>query len=458
MLSRRTFLQNSALALGAAGGLSPLGALAADRSGYKAIVCVYLAGGMDAHDILIGHDQPSYDGWASAREAILNRFADSDTPAARARDSLLRLDPLNASDFGSRAFAMPPEMAPLKNLFDDGKLAIVPNVGPLMEPVTRQQVEDKTALLPPRLQSHNDQESIWQAFATEGARNGWGGTMLDMMAQSSPYTAISVANQTVFLSGRETRHLQISKSGQIPRIFGHDGKAFSSSEASSRLMEYYRNAANNAANPMMRDIVAARGKAITDSDRFAELLGSQSLGEPIRTNGNSLSQQLATIANLIAARDDLGVNRQVFYAEMNGFDTHRDHHVNMPTLLTKLSEAIAGFQAVIDSAGLTNQVALFTASDFGRTLSANATGTDHGWGGHHIVVGGGVRGGRIHGRVPEFQLDHDRDYKRGAMIPEIAVEQYASELGRWFGLTESELDFVFERRSRFDRNALQLFL
>lgn len=457
VLSRRSFLQSSAAAMGAA-GLAPWSALAADQSGYKALVCVFFVGGADSHDMLIGYDQPSYDQWASARESILNLgFGETANPGARSRDNLLSLAPLNASDFGSRSFAMPAEMSPMKDLFDSGQMAIVPNVGPLIEPVTQQQIIDETANLPGRLQSHNDQQSTWQAFQPEGAQNGWGGLVLDAMNQSSEFAAISAAGQSVFLNGDVTRHLQIGDSDNISSAWGTSGSVYGSSELSSGLRDWYRTNGSNANSPMMRDIINAQGKAIVDSEAIAVALEPQNLGDSVRLDGNALSFQLGTIADCIAARDTFGVNRQVFFAAIGGFDIHRDHAQNMPGLMEQFSAALVSFQNALNAAGLAEQVTTFTASDFGRTLTANATGTDHGWGGHHFVMGGAVRGQRIHGSVPSFESGHDRDFKRGALIPDLSVEQYGSELARWFGLTESELDAAFPNLGNFDRNVLQLF-
>ncbi|MEM1379550.1 MAG: DUF1501 domain-containing protein [Pseudomonadota bacterium] len=456
-LSRRSFLRNSALTFGAT-SLAPMAALAADTSGYKALVCVFLYGGCDSQDILINYDQPSYNQWAEARLPILQRYAGGASEGARARSNLLPLDLVNSRDFGSQRFALPPEMSGIKSLFDAGQAAIVPNVGPLIEPTTRRQVEDDTAILPSRLQSHNDQQSTWQAFSVEGAGQGWGGLILDAVEQSSPYTAISVTGQSVFLSGADTRQLQLSSSGKIERAFGTDRRVYRSDDVTDRLRAYYRQSADHLRNPMMRDLVGAQAKAIDDTETLASLLEQQQLGARVRIDGNRLSNQFATVADMISVRSALGLNRQIFFVGMGGFDTHNDQAFRMPALLGSLSDAIASFQSVMNDAGLGNNVTTFTASDFGRTFTSNASGTDHGWGGHQIVVGGAVRGGRVLGAVPEPTVDHDQAYRnRGSLIPTISIDQYGSELGRWFGLSGSELDAVFPNRNRFDPLALPLF-
>lgn len=208
---------------------------------------------------------------------------------------------------------------------------------------------------------------------------------------------------------------------------------------------------------MMRDIIAQQARAIDDTEVLAAAISGQTLRDSIVITGNSLSNQLGSIANVIQARGTIGVSRQVFFASVGGFDTHNDQAGKLPIRLAQVSDAITSFQNAIEGAGLANEVTLFTASDFGRTLTANATGTDHGWGGHHFVVGGAVNGQEIHGEVPVFDSDHDQDFKRGALIPQISVDQYGAELARWFGLNTSEINAIFPNLSNFDTSALQLF-
>ncbi|MEO1656591.1 MAG: DUF1501 domain-containing protein [Pseudomonadota bacterium] len=456
MFNRRDLLRSS-LAL-TASPFIPMTSLAADTSGgYKALVCVFFKGGFDSHDMLIGTDQPSYNAWASARQSLIDNFADAGNAIARDRTNLLNLVPDNAADFGSRQFGMPQEMIALHDLFQQGKAAIVPNVGPLIEPATRQSIDDGTVRIPSRLQSHNDQQSTWQSFSGEGSRVGWGGLMLDLMAQSSPFTAVSAGGEAVFLSGNDTRQTEISRSGNVATAWATSERLDGSTERALAVQEYYRVAGQGANNPMMRDIIDLQSRAVDNTNALSAALDGQTLRDSVVVDGNSLSEALGSIANMIAARDTLGINRQVFYAQLGGFDTHNDHATRMPSLMTRLSEAIASFTSTMESIGLGNQVTLFTASDFGRTLTSNPSGTDHGWGGHQIVAGGAVRGRNILGGVPEFGLGHPLDFKRGSMIPEISVDQYGAELARWFGLNDSEADFIFPNRTNFDRNALQIF-
>ena len=456
MLSRRHFLRTSSAALGISPFI-PIGALAADTSGYKALVCVFLYGGCDTHDVLIGQDVTSYDKWAAARSSLLTEYAASSTPTARDRTSLLALNPTNAADYGSRTFGMPPEMSGLHGLFESGQAAIVPNVGPLIQPTTRQEIIDETAIVPSRLQSHNDQQSIWQSFGAEGAGLGWGGRILDAVAEASPFTAMSATSNAVFLSGDLTQPMAVGSSGTVPQVWPTQSSLHGSSALPSAIKDYYRNSALGATNPMMRDIINKQAEAIDNGEALAAALAGQTLRDSIVLTDNKLSEQLGTIANVIQARGAIGVSRQVFFASMGGFDTHNDQAKSLPALLEQLSAAITSFQNAIDGAGLSNEVTLFTASDFGRSLSSNATGTDHGWGSHHFVVGGAVNGQQIHGDVPDFDLEHDQDYNRGSLIPQISVDQYGAELASWFGLTNSEINGIFPNLGNFNASALTLF-
>lgn len=450
MLSRRSFLHRSAAAMGAT-ALSPLAARANVGGDYKALVCVLFQGGLDCHEMLAGYDQSSYNDWASSRKLILDAFDGSGLGATRERSAFMPLTPQAGNSFGTRQFAMPPEAAELAELFNQGRMAIVPNVGTLIEPVTRQQVMDDTAILPPRLQSHNDQESYWLSLQTEGSRYGWGGRFLDATNGSASYGGFSAGKHSVFLSGRESRQLQV-RDGKAKTAFGTGNAALGSQELAPRIRDWYgRAGGSDRANVLMRDIMAKQTGAIEDMRFVSETLSGENFGEQVLVQGNTFSQQFAAVANMIAQREAFGVNRQIFFVSIGGFDTHANHVDRLPGLIRTFSQAMKSFQDTIDAAGLSHSVTTFTASDFGRTLSSNTTGTDHGWGSHHMVMGGAVNGGGIFGDVAPYVLEHDRDFRRGALIPDIAVEQYASDLGRWFGITETDLDTILPNRGNFDR-------
>jgi len=209
--SRREFLKTgAACSFGAAAGfandLMRFNAFAADTSGYRALVCVFLFGGMDGHDTVIPYDTTSYNQYADIRRALLNRYENNEGGSTRERDRLLPLNLTNAASFGGRQFALPPELGSLHELIDRGDGAIVSNVGPLVVPLNRAQYQNRTAPRPPRLFSHNDQQSVWMSSRPEGAQFGWGGRLADMIAASlgnsdATFTTVSTSGTTVFLQG-----------------------------------------------------------------------------------------------------------------------------------------------------------------------------------------------------------------------------------------------------------------
>jgi uncharacterized protein (DUF1501 family) len=455
MTNRRQFLKAAASTVMSAPLLN-LSAYGASGSDYKALVCIFLYGGLDTHDMLIGHDDAGYRNWASARENLVENYA-AGSLSSREQSRLLPIDPANAADFGDRRFALPPEMQALADLFGQGRAAIVPNVGPLMEPTTRTQVKNRTANLPKRVGSHNDQQSTWQSLGTEGTTIGWGGRLLDLTGGGGSYGAISVGSKAVLLNGKSTLPVEITSKSGIETLYEIDENRYGAPGLSQRMERWFKTAGSSAGSSMARDYQGLQSRAIDDTRLFDSILFEQTLGDSVMIDGNPLSDQLGTIANLIAAQSALGARRQVFFTGIGGFDTHADQTEKLPVLLKMISDAVGSFQRALDGSGLSERVTTFTASDFGRTLVSNSSGTDHGWGSHHLVIGGAVDGRKIVGEVPPFEENHEQDFRRGALIPQISVEQYGSEFGRWFGLGERELDLVFPNRGRFDRSPLGIF-
>ena len=460
MLNRRLFLKTAGAA--AITSASVLGrpisfnAHAANTSGYKALVCVFLLGGLDNHDVLLPYDQASYTSFAGARQSLLNRQG-----SARQRTSLLQIAPTEAGILGGRQVALPPEMPQMKALFDQGRAAIVANVGPLIEPTSRTTFESGAARVPPRLFSHNDQQATWQASAPEGAQFGWGGLFADAVLGSgantgSPeFTTIASTEVGPFLTGRTARAYNVDVGGAATLDALEDLRASDLPSEERRILEGLQ-------QQLRADNF--RGNHILERD-FANAVNggfrSNSTYDQARRNGSGLStsfpgtplgQQLRSVAETIAVRGQLSVSRQIFYVGIGGFDTHSNQAGSLPALLGQIDGGIAAFYAAMQELGVGNDVTLFTASDFGRTLAVNGDGTDHGWGGHSFVVGGSVRGKQIYGSVPDFSIGHDADSGGGRLIPSVSVEQFAAPLGRWFGLTESELATALPNLANFDAN------
>lgn len=458
-LSRRDFLNRSAATAGAAGFLSTLGpatARAANVSGYKALVCVFMRGGLDGHDTLLPYDSASYETYAEVREELLTRYRDGAPANSRERGDLLELTPQNGADFGSRAFALPPNMSELHTLFESGEASIIANVGPLREPLDADGYDDR-ARRPSKLFSHNDQQSTWMSLGAEGARSGWGGRIMDASLASSAnvqpiYSAIGVSANDVFLTGDNVIQYQIDSDGvEIVREleqFYLLGSARDSIAARDIITSHYRDAGARRDNLFERDVVTVANRSIDANASFNEAFEMAEDSTP-EFPDNRIAQDLRAVAATIAARSTLQANRQIFLVDFGGFDTHSGQANSLPNLQRNLSRAIAAFQTQMSAMGLADDVTLFTASDFGRTLTVNGDGTDHGWGAHHFVVGGAVNGGRIFGAPPPAELDHSQDAGRGRLIPTTSVEQLGAPLARWFGLNDAEIANALPSLSQF---------
>ncbi len=448
MQNRRHFLKtvlSLPVAMAGAPALQMLGtasAMGADISDYRALVCVFLFGGMDCHDTVLPYDDASWDDYAQIRASLLNAYAALPGGSTRTPGSLLELDPASA-DFGSRRFALPPELAALHSLFEQGNAAIVGNVGPLVEPTVRSSFLNNSVALPARLFSHNDQQSTWMSFGPEGSQLGWGGLFGDAAVQSGAnaegiFTQVSLGGNTVFLSGNFVAPYQISAGG-VPSIglIDEARNRLPASDAAA-MRDHFASIGIEPDNLFESDFVDLSRISLDANDTLdAALQSGASLSTPFPAS--PLGGQLRAVAQTIAVRDQLGASRQVFFVALGGFDTHSEQATDLPVLQQDIGDSLAAFLAATEELGVADQVTSFTSADFGRTLTVNGDGTDHGWGAHHFVVGGAVNGGDIYGDIPVSNLGHAQDAGNGRLIPTTAVEQFAAPLGRWFGLTESEL-------------------
>ena len=456
--SRREFLRTSSLlsVLGPAGvpfaiNLATIGAAAAQTADdYRALVCVFLLGGNDHHNTVIATDAVSWAEYQRLRTTPPDPIA---LPAPGAAGGVLPIEP-NTPQTG-RSFALHPNLGSLKTLFDAGRAAVVANVGPLIAPMTKAQYTSGSVPRPPKLFSHNDQQSTWQAYAPEGARYGWGGRMGDLLASrnaASTFTCMSVSGNAVWLSGQSTLQYQVGADGGIP-IAGLSGSLFGSSSAGSVLRSIVT---ADRAHLIGRELNRVTARSIDAQAALnAAMLPAGALETvplvPGTTQSNALAAQLQTVARVIGGRSALGAKRQVFFVSIGGFDTHDAQRVNQANLMTRIGQALEYFDRLLVSPAINagNDVTLFTASDFGRTLTSNGDGTDHGWGAHHFVTGGAVRGKDIYGRYPVIGVNTDDDVGQGRLLPGLSVDQYAGTLARWFGLSDAQLADVFPNLRNF---------
>ena len=449
--ARRNFLGWSArmAALGAGApfalNLAALGAASAETaSDYKAIVCIFLYGGNDNHNTVIPYDQASYNGYQQARGGI-----------ARARSTLLPLTPLTGQ--GGREFALPPELQPLATLFAAGRAAIVANVGPLVRPTTRAQYQNRSVPLPPKLFSHNDQQSVWQASVPEGAVYGWGGRIGDVLGSAnakSTFTSISIAGNAVWASGQSTLQYQVGPGGAVAVNSLANASLFGSPNASQLLR---RLVTEPRTHVLQNDHTRLIQRGLTANQDLRDAMAGMPELQTVFPEGG-LAAQLKMAARIIAARNGVGAKRQVIFVSLGGFDHHAFLSGSQPPLLTQLAASLSAFDAALGELNVRNQVTTFTASDFGRSLASNGDGSDHGWGSHHFVVGGAVKGGDIYGQFPVVALGTNEDSGQGRLIPTTSVDQYAASFARWMGLSDTQLADVLPNLQYFSPSTLPMFV
>jgi uncharacterized protein (DUF1501 family) len=438
-----------ALNLAAMGEAAAQGAPSGD---YKALVCVFLFGGNDYANTLVNFDAASYGKYAGIRGAIALPY-----DAALAATELVPTVPLA----DGRKYALNPRMTGLATLFGRSKMAVQLNVGPLVKPLTRAQYNSgnrKDFPVPPKLFSHNDQQSVWQSSSPEGSTIGWGGNLGDLMLsgqqQGSLFTCISVSGNAVFLSGDVAQQYQVGTRGavRINSVSKASGNVYGSAAVKAAMQQL-------AQQPRSHTLENEYNK-VTERASLAEgtvtaAIQPDDLGANFPAN-NNLADQLKMVARMIRGRDALGVKRQVFFVSMGGFDLHDDLDTRQGDLMQRLSDAMTAFQQQMELLALDGKVTAFTASDFGRTLSSNGNGSDHGWGSHHFVVGGAVKGKALYGTAPPVSVgstaaDEDQWHVgQGRLLPTTSVDQYAATLARWFGVPDAELDGILPNLKNFN--------
>jgi len=454
--SRRAFLKRASM-LSMAGAATPWAinlaamaeAAAANASDYKAIVCVFLYGGNDYANTLVPYDSASYNAYQSLRPTLA--YAQSALAGTVLRPSSA---PVDASG-RTRQYALAPELAPLLPLFDAKKMGVLLNVGNLVGPTTKQQYLQKSVPLPSKLFSHNDQQSEWQSSMPEGADSGWGGRMGDLFESgngNATFTCINVSGNAVFLAGKQATQYQVSTSGPVP-FAALQHPLFGSSAASNALQTLVT---QSHPHLMQADYARITQRAISaNSVLSAALASAPTLNTPFPA-ANALGDQLKMVARMISSASTIGAKRQVFFVSLGGFDNHDGLLTVHPGLLKSVADAMAAFYNATVELGVQNQVTSFTASDFGRTLSGNNDGSDHGWGSMHFMLGGAVNGGKYYGIAPAVASDGPDDVGQGRLLPTTSIEQYAATLGKWMGLSDRDLLSVLPNLSNYNASSRQL--
>ena len=444
-VSRRAFLQRAS-ALSLAGSAAPWAinlaamgeAAAATAADYKALVCVFLYGGNDYGNTLIPYDNSRYALYQGMRPTL-----------AYAQGALTPtlLTPNVALPAGLQ-YALAPELSPLLPLFNTSRLAVMLNVGTLVQPTTKAQYTAKSVPLPPKLFSHNDQQSVWQSSAPEGAASGWGGRMGDLFQAgngNATFTCVNVSGNAVYLSGHSAVQYQVSPSGPVA-LNGVKNPLFGSATCSAALRTLVTAPSSHL---FENEYTRVTSRSLTAGDALSTALASGPVINTVFPAGNSLGDQLKLVARMISTASEVGAKRQVFFVSLGGFDNHDGLAAIHPGLLTSVADAMSAFYAATVELGVASQVTSFTASDFGRTLTAD-DGSDHGWGSMHFMLGGAVNGGRFYGTPPVVANGGPDDVGQGRLLPSTSVDQYAATLGKWFGISNTDLLTVLPNLSHWD--------
>ena len=458
--TRRAFLRRSGqlaltgTALPFALNLAAMGEAAAfDANDYKALVCVFMYGGNDYANTVVAYDDASYNKYSTIRGGGAGQTAGG-IALAKADLAPTLLNPIMPLP-GGRQYALHPVMSGMANLFNTGKAAVQLNVGPLVVPLTKAQynsADRKTYPLPPKLFSHNDQQSIWQSSSPEGSTVGWGGNLGDLALSSnatSTFTCINVTGNAVFLSGDSALSYQVSTNGAVA-INSVKSNVYGSSAVRAAMSSLIQQPRSHILENEYNRVTA---RAVGAEAQITSALASVNLTTTFPA-GN-LSDQLKLVARLIAARNTLGNKRQVFLVSIGGFDLHDNLIAQQPGLLNGVSGAMSAFYNATVEMGIASKVTAFTASDFGRTLQSNGDGSDHGWGSHHFVVGGAVNGQAFYGTAPEVSVGSttaavDQGHVgQGRLLPTTSVDQYAGTLAKWFGVADSEIAGILPNLRHF---------
>ncbi len=498
IISRRSFLRRAtgaAFGTGVASTLFDLrlmnSAMGAVNVGdYKALVCVFLAGGNDGNNtILPAPADPRYTDYKSIRGPRMALWENQAAAAARplidgaANPNNYWAIPLSNANTGSETYAVHNTMSGVQTLFNNGKLAFVNNVGVLVEPATKTKITDRKVKLPPQLFSHNDQVTQWQTSVPDQiSRTGWGGRTVDKMKEElvnqgvpngSISLSVSLAGSNTWEVGDDVSQFQVSTNGavsfaqysgsrqtlmnQILRDVANGGDATLNAQRSNLHLKDFqkvneRSIFNSASLATALSRVAAGGADAAFGTSIDTAFG---IGGAVTYNNlNGLEQQLHSVARIIAERNFLGMRRQIFFVQLGGHDTHGDQPVSHAGLVASTSNAMRKFYDATAALSVDNKVTAFTASDFGRTFKSNGLGSDHAWASHHMVCGGAVQGGRVFGTYPTLALAGPSDYDTGSSatgrwIPSLSADEYSATLARWFGLDETALDIVFPNLNRF---------
>ena len=445
LISRRRFLgQASCAGIGTTSLFSTLlnlkflgsASAAENPSDYKALVCLFLAGGCDSHNVLIPKEASRYANYQAIRQNL-----------ALPKGSLIDISSprLSIGEYG-----LHPAMTNLANLFASEEAAFVANIGTLIQPITLHSYLNGSVPIPLGLFSHSDQTEQWQTSIPDGRGNiGWVGRMADLLSSlngvSKVSMNISLNGRNIFQTGKNVMSYVVSDTGATP-LTGY---------GTNNIINLTRKQAIDSMLSLQYSNIFERAYAGTFANSIetaVEFNSAIAQGTPINSPfnlANSTSRNLKMVAQSIAARNALGAKRQTFFVQYGGWDHHDEVLNNQNAMLPLLDQAVGEFYTAIKELGLEKNVTLFIASEFGRTLSSNGNGSDHAWGGNIFAVGGAVKGGKIYGQYPDLDPSNMLDVGRGRLIPTTSVDEFFAELALWMGVSKTNLPQVLPNIGRF---------
>jgi uncharacterized protein (DUF1501 family) len=417
----------------------------AQATDYKALVCIFLFGGNDGNNWLVPSDNTRYTTLYAPQRGVL----------AIPQASLLSLNPLTSDGF---TYGLHPSCPELANLFNTGKAAFLCNVGTLLAPLTKAQYQNNSVAKPPQLFSHNDQQLEWQtSIEDQPPKTGWGGRSADLLyslnGSNNVSMNISLAGANTFEVGNVINEYNVSTSGAISLNIPTSGSGPAQLQALKDLIAM--NHTNLYESAFASEMTTAINDASLLNTAIAPTASATYWGTPAIFPTSSLGQQLRMIARLIQAAPTLGHNRQIFFASIGGFDLHSTEGGStgpQANLLADLSKCMNALYSACSFMGVATNVTQFTASDFSRTFPVNTgQGTDHGWGNHHVIVGGAVQGQKLYGTYPNLTVGTSGpdDTSTGRWIPSTSVDQYSATLAKWFGVSAGNMSSVFPYLGRF---------
>ena len=443
MVSRRGFIRIGAASVGTL-ALRPFGLIPglAAQSGpdYKALVCVFLFGGNDSNNMIVPTDSTNFSAYTSIRGSL-----------ALTPSELSPVTSLSGAPYGFHG-----KLTELASLFSSKELAVIANTGALVQPLTKAQYQNSQAPVPNNLFSHADQQAAWESSIAQGhSPTGWAGRVADYVASqnmnsSSFPTFFSVAGNALEGIGVSTQPVALAPGASLTL------SGFNSSSASqTRLSDVSSLLTTETGVSLVQAANNTLSHSMSDASSLASALAK---GTALKTQfpTTSLGAQLKQVAQIIQVQSCLGMRRQIFFVSLGGFDTHANELETHNNLYPQVSQALAAFYDATQELGVAQNVTTFTESDFTRTFQQSTTdGSDHAWGGHHLVLGGAVQGGQIYGKFPAFQLAGPDDADvRGRWIPTTSIDQYGATLSAWFGLPASALATVFPNLANFTTTSL----